>query len=194
MKTKTEINQEDFDSLLSWLSLSRDEAGEQYEHIRNGLVRFFRFRGSQDPAVMADETINRVALKIHKLDVGPKVKKINVFYGFATKIHLESLSAAEKKEVQFEPDVHDRDVKVEESRDSEERMHLCLEGCLLKLAPAESALILRYYSGSEVARLGLRKSLAKDMGLSTGALHTKVCRIRNALRACMDECVEQDNV
>ena len=64
MKKHSEITQKDFEGLLDWLAPDREEAGKKYEEIRDGLIRFFRFKGCNDPEFLADETINRVASKI----------------------------------------------------------------------------------------------------------------------------------
>ena len=96
MKKDLTLTQEDFDSLLGWLSSDRDEAGVLYEKIREGLIRFFRFRGCDDPSTLADETINRVALKVNTFDSAKDVKTITYFYGFASNVFFRVFADEQK--------------------------------------------------------------------------------------------------
>src|SRR5437016_12554129 len=62
-----DINQEQFDQLLSWLSPDRNTAAEKYEWIRKRLIKMFVCRGSNIPEDLADRTVNRVARKLREV-------------------------------------------------------------------------------------------------------------------------------
>jgi DNA-directed RNA polymerase specialized sigma24 family protein len=194
MKKDFSLNEQDFENLLSWLSNDREAAGEQYEQIRAGLIRFFRFRGCQDPAFLADETINRVAVRISTFDYDAKAKIINVFYGFASKIFLENVSRYKKKELQLEPNLQIEDTKPLHEDDSEKITYECLESCLGKLGPDENKLVITYYSKERSASITVRKDLAESMNMKVGTLHTRVCRIRSVLRQCIEECIRENRL
>lgn len=191
MKKVLELNQHDFDNLLDWLAPNRAEAGEKYEQIRAGLVRFFRFRGCSDPTILADETINRVASRVNTLTFDNQVKVISIFYGFASKIYLEYISQTKKRELQFEPNLPIRDQGESAYDNPEADVYECLERCLGKLEGEENELVLRYYSEEKSARFALRRELASMLHLRVGALHTKVYRIRNVLKLCIEECLNE---
>jgi RNA polymerase sigma factor (sigma-70 family) len=191
MKKDFVLIQEDFDQLLVWLDSDREKAGEKYEEIRCGLIRFFRFRGCSDPSALADETINRVATKVSTLDMAGNFKTITYFYGFASKIYLEHVRQRKNKEVQLEPEFHLNENYSASSANSENKDHDCLEECLAKLPPEESKMIVIYYSKDKTAKFEVRKKLAESMNVTPGALHVKIHRIKSALKKCVEKCVDK---
>jgi len=193
MKTQYSLTEKDFEDLLSWLSDDRETAGQCYEQIRSGLIRFFRYRGCQDPASLADETINRVAAKISNFDADARAKTTSIFYGFASKIFLESVSGRKKSEIQLDPILQIERSSPAESDDFEKMAHTCLESCLGELAPDENRMVITYYSREKQAGIDVRKELARSMNLKVGTLHTRVCRIRSVLRQCIEDCIQKDN-
>ncbi len=178
------LTQEDFDALLKWLSPNREEAGEKYEKIRKGLIRFFHFKGCADPQILADETINRVAFKLSTFDFSGNAKTISFFYGFASKIYLEYVSQVSRREVQMDEELQ-FGAKSFESFDGEESEGIkCLEKCLAKLPSLESDLVIQYYSEEKGAKLEVRRKIAEKMNIRKRTLHTKVHRIRIVLKNC----------
>ncbi len=89
MKKSYELGQKQFNALLLLFSEVPEEAGEKYEQMRAGLVRFFEFRGCHDAQTLADETINRVATKIDTFDAARTNKLTAFFYGFASNVLSE---------------------------------------------------------------------------------------------------------
>lgn len=191
MKKEFSLTQKDFDGLLGWLSDDREEAGRQYEKIRDGLTRFFRFRGCPDPEMLADETINRVAVKVDSLDNSKGVKTISIFYGFASHIFME-----------YRRDVRNRDVSLSEinlpekptinfSDEAKTDEYDCLEKCLAKLSDDDKKLVINYYSKDKIEKFELRKILAETLHISSNTLYTRVYRIKAALRNCIEKCLKQ---
>ncbi len=194
MKKNFLLTQTDFDALLAWLSADREEAGVKYEEIRKGLINFFRFRGCSDPDVLADETINRVTTKVSTFNSIGEIKTIKYFYGFASNIYLEYVSQIKKKEVQLDPNIPIKDNRTIEFIDSEPQDHDCLENCLAKLPTEESGMVLLYYSRDKSAKFELRKEMAESMNLKTGTLHTKIHRIKNVLKKCVEKCMDKKSL
>ncbi len=138
MKKQSGLIEENFNDLLDWFSLNREEAGKKYEEIRNGLIRFFYFKGCANAEDLADEAINRVASKLRVLDLSGNVKPTNLFYGFASKIYLEYVSRIKKQEVEFDADFHSPNKTTE----PENKNQKCLEQCLKELPVEDSDLIV----------------------------------------------------
>jgi hypothetical protein len=67
------LNEDAFNRLLGCLDADRQRAGEQYEHLRRSLIKYFNWRGSIYPEKDADETIDRVALKLYE---GPEIEDL----------------------------------------------------------------------------------------------------------------------
>jgi DNA-directed RNA polymerase specialized sigma24 family protein len=194
MKKDFALKQEDFDALLGWLSANRDEAGVAYEKIREGLIRYFRFRGCADPHALADETINRVALKVSTFDSSKNVKTITYFYGFASNIFLEYSRNARKREVSWESEDFPVPLTFKMPDDSTDAECGCLEDCLTKLPQDESALVVEYYGKDKSEKFELRRKLAEERNMKMPALHTRVFRIRSVLRHCIEECLAKNSL
>jgi DNA-directed RNA polymerase specialized sigma24 family protein len=190
MKKNFELSGQAFDNLLDWLASDRDEAGQKYEQIRAGLIKFFRFRGCSGAADLADETINRVAQKIETLTLDENVKALTIFYGFASNIYMEYVTQSKMRELPYESNTLRQNERFADIESDEDNLHACLENCLKKLAAEESELVIRYYSEEKQARISLREDLARRMKMSMGALHTKVYRIRNTLKPCLQDCLD----
>ena len=187
MKNSYELGQNQFDALLGFFSADRDEAGEKYEQIRRGLVRFFQFKGCRDPPVLADDTINRVALKIGDFDPSKNIKPVSYFYGFASNVLMEykrtsrheiSLGEAQYQAVANEPE-----------DDNGGARSSCLQQCLGELPFADKDLIVDYYAREGREKIELRQQMCKLYNCTAAALHTRVFRIKSVLRLCIEGCM-----
>lgn len=188
MKNRYELGQEQFDALLGLFSADRDEAGEKYEQIRRGLFRFFHYKGCSDPQLLTDETINRVAEKLHKFDHSREVKPASYFYGFAANILLEyrrtsarEISLGDGQYEHTEPAAED---------ESDEAETACLHKCLGKLRADEKELFIEYYARERQEKIELRRKMCERLNCRAAALHTKVFRIKSSLRGCIENCME----
>lgn len=188
MKKQVGLIEENFNDLLNWFSKDREEAGKKYEEIRNGLIRFFHFKGCDKPEDLADEAINRVALKLPDLDLSRNVKPVNLFYGFAAKIYLEYLNRISKREIEFDAHLHSPTITTE----PENRIQKCLEKCLSELADEDSDLIVEYYCFEKAERIRNRRKLAENLQMSMGALQIKIHRLKKILRECIDHCAAEN--
>src|SRR5258705_881664 len=175
------INQESFEALLTWLSPERDEAGLKYELIRTGLVRIFVAKGFSDAEDLADQTINRVIIKLPEIRGDFVGEPVSYFRGVARKIMLE---AWRRKEVTTDRPPEQLS-KVQVNNPQSE----CLDRCLRLLSEGKRDLILDYYLYKGHDKIAHHKLLARENGISESALRVKAHRIRNILEKCVVECV-----
>ena len=185
------VRQEDFDALLGLFSRDKDEAGREYERMRSGLVRFFEFRGCSDADDLADETLNRVALKAGAFNGAKDVKLSSYVYGFALNVFLEYVRSPRHREFVSDTDDFLLRVQAAERSDDDEPMFDCLESCLNKLARTEREMFVEYYSRERREKIETRKKLAERLGCTIEALHTRVFRLKLGLRSCVTACVGQ---
>lgn len=184
MINKNSVSQENFDALLGWLAPNREGAGEKYEKIRARLIRFFAGRGCFEAEELADETINRVMLKLPQIIDHYSGEPALYFYGVADKIHLEWLRRRKKiQSLASDVDIPSRD-ETQPAPGYE-----CLETCLGALPDDQRDLVVAYYQEEKGAKIRLRKGLAERLGIGTNALQIRMHRIRSSLLRCVESCV-----
>lgn len=188
MKESYALTQQDFDTLLSLFSADREEAGHRYERLREGLIRFFQFRGCNDPLALADETFNRVASKIAAYDGSANVQPSAYVYGFARKILLEHLRGLRNRETQLDAS-HSECAVGQSGFDADSEADLAsLQKCLNELPAEDRALVLEYFSRDRGEKIELRRQMAARLGASSQVLQTRIFRIKTVLRKCMHRC------
>ena len=182
------LTQESFDELLAWLNPQREQAGMQYEDIRNKLVRIFMHRGCAVAEDLADETINRVARKVHELKDYYVGEPAAYFYGVARNVFFDyckqrpETSDLETESLAASP--------VEALRDLEPE-YRCLEKCLGALSPPNRELILEYYFEKGTTKIKNHKEMALRLGIAVNALRIRMCRLRAELKECMRQCLNE---
>lgn len=177
------LNGDDFEFLLAWLDPDRENAGRRYEEIRLRLIKVFKCRGCLTAEDLADETINRVCVKVKDLAPRYEGDPALYFYGVANNVHLESLK---KKTLPLNPQV----VSNHPAADAEvERKHECLDTCLERLPPRDRALALDYYREEKKGKIENRKEMAVRHGLTPNALRLRMFGIRGGLYQCVLECL-----
>lgn len=171
------ITQQQFDSLLTWLSDDRDVAGRKYETIRAGLVRMFVSKGFSNAEDLADETINRVMTRLPDIRANYKGEPACYFHGVARNIIREALRrkeiAAGVVDGRLEPEL-------ELSEESD-----CLKLCLKCLPPSKRDLILDYYLYDGHEKVEHHKQMAVRLKISEGAMRSRAFQIRLSLENCM---------
>src|SRR5215211_2074555 len=85
------LNQAAFDKLLTRFDPDPERAGQKYEQLRAGIIKYFECRGSAFPDELADETINRVARKVVEGAEIPESNFSSYFYGVARNVFKEHL-------------------------------------------------------------------------------------------------------
>jgi DNA-directed RNA polymerase specialized sigma24 family protein len=182
------LTQEAFDKLLVNLSPDREEAGRQYEIIRNKILRYLRSRGIESAEARADETINRVARRI---DEGQVIANLMAYiYRVAYLIFLETLKEPEHTEINLDDSLIVSD-KPQFEENEQERRQNCFDACMKSLTTENRELILGYYQETGGVKIEVRRQLAIRLSIPLNALRIRAHRIRVKLETCIKECLGQ---
>jgi RNA polymerase sigma factor (sigma-70 family) len=181
------ITQEQFDSLLAWLSKDRDLAGRKYETIRSGLVKIFVSKGFNDAEDLADETINRVMMRLPDIRASYTGEPACYFHGVARNVIREGMRRKEKTCVDVVEFVQPPPDTIEEEE------HNCLGHCLDRLPPSKRDLILDYYLYEGHDKIEHHKQMAGELKITEGAVRSRAYQIRLSLENCMRQCAFRKN-
>jgi DNA-directed RNA polymerase specialized sigma24 family protein len=185
---------EGFERLLAALDPDRDKAGEEYERIRQRLMRLFIWRGCPNADELTDRTMERVS---RRLDEGADIYTGNVyafFHGVALMVLRESWreagrAAAIAKDPTLMPIATPAAVGDDIDRErARERRLACLRRCLAAM-PERSRNLLQAYHGQEGTAISARRQLAHALAVPLTTLRLRVHRLRSGLRACIEECL-----
>ncbi len=179
LRREWNISAELFDTFLAWLHPDREAAGKKYEDIRCRLIKIFASRGCYCPEDLADETINRVIVKIPHVRENYQGDPGRYFGGVARNVFHEY--ARKRAATPVQP-ASDPPEALEKALD-------CLDECLAEIPEANCKLILRYYEGERRSRIRSRNALAQELGTEQNALRIRVHRIRTALQQCVGTCL-----
>jgi DNA-directed RNA polymerase specialized sigma24 family protein len=166
---------------LAWLDPDSERSGEEYLRLRFRLTTYFGARNCKFPEDLADETIDRIALKIGDSEVQSKMA---FAYGFAKNVFRESL----RKEKDHQ-NIEDVVVAAKETEEVKEFSDTCLDECLEALSAENRRLILDYYSEEKQAKIDLHKQIAQSLKMTQTALRMRILRLKKQLRACVEECL-----
>ncbi len=181
------VTRESFHSLLGWLDLDQETAGQKYEKIRQRLIRVFAGRGCFEAEELADETISRVALKLSHIVDSYTGEPGFYFYGVANKIYLEWLRK-QKRLKKMEPSI----IHHQNTETDSEIEYKCLEDCMKTLPERQREFIIEYYQGEKSVKIRHRKQMRKNLGISETAFQVKASRIRRSLKKCVIGCVAEN--
>jgi len=173
-----------FEHLLACLDADADRAASEYERLRLTLVKFFDWRGAWAPDECADETLDRLVLKLQSETTVDDIRRYA--RGIARLVLLERLRRQEQVPIDRRPQLPDlRDTSPSDASDP---LHECFEQCLARL-PAESrTLVLHYYGADGRGKIDDRRRLARSAGISPNALRSRVQRLRARLERCTETC------
>lgn len=168
--------------LLARLHADPEQAGREYERLRQTLIRFFDWRGGGPPDECADECIDRLARRLD--EQAPVLDVYRFALGIARLVRLERQRQAMTTPLDLVPELR----AVQASAPAAEDAAL-LDGfdhCLAALPADSRALVLGYYNATTPAeKIANRRRLSTSMGLSENALRSRVQRIRNRLESCI---------
>jgi DNA-directed RNA polymerase specialized sigma24 family protein len=184
MEIATVLTRESLEKLLLCLDGDPERAGEKYETLRLGLVRFFEWRGCAFSEDRADETIDRVAKKLIQ---GEEIRDIYKYSaGVARFVYLETVKEWEQQQAAL----RERPAAPIADSTAAEEAHLeCLRRCLRALPAESSQLILTYYQDMGSTKIAARKSLAQQLGVSQHTLRMRLQRLRAKIEECVVGCV-----
>ncbi len=161
-----------------------ERAGLKYELLRRKLVKYFEWMKTETPENLADETLDRVARKLHE---GANVYNFDSYvYSVAKNILFES-KRKENKEVIAHNEYSTN--RVQKHEPESERL-ICLKKCLNSMPQEEKELIVSYYEEEKREKIESRKELAASLGISLTALRVRVCRLRAQIEFCLNRCLE----
>lgn len=176
------ITLEPFDALLAWLDPDRDIAGTKYETIRTGLIRVFVAKGFSDAEELADEAITRVVRRLPKIRDTYVGEPARYFHGVARNLILETYR---RKEIATEVSPVSW-IQITHRSDEYE----CLMRCLQFLTPTKRDLILDYHAYKGHDKIETHQAMAKELGISKGALRLRALHLRSQLEECVLRCIE----
>lgn len=176
MTKKSVIDKTAFDRMLLWLNPDREEAARKYETIRRRLIEIFASRRFPDAERLADDTIDRVILKVPQVAEGWVGSPAYYFLAVAKKIILE---ASKPIPSVVPPPLADPDEL--------EREDQCLGRCLALLSQDDRQLILEYVSGNKRQR----QEQTRKLEITPNALRIRVYQIKRTIRPCIKDCLDQ---
>ena len=169
------------EDLLEKLEPTAQTTQLAYKLCRSKMVKFFQWRGCEDSAALADETIARF---VEKHSSGTQVapdKLYSYLYAIALHVFFEFLRKKKKAD-------RTRD-KIKElwrppALASDKRWE-CQKHCLERLESDKKDLLERYYLTNEEP-----EDIAVDMGITVGTLRLRIHRIKQELRTCCEDCLK----
>lgn len=188
-----------FEALLTNLHAERERAGQEYERIREKLLKLFKWRGCPDPQEFADRTIDRVARKIME---GAELRVRDpylFFHGVALNVLKEhwrapvrDIETLDDLPPSLNPSNDPTEIRErEEGRLEQERRLECLGECLQSLPPESCELVTKYHQSEGRLKIEGRKEMAARLKIPLNALRIRVFRIRTELEGCVDGCLRK---
>jgi hypothetical protein len=161
------LTETSLERLLAALDGNRETAGQKYETLRRGMVRFFEWRGCWSPEEYADEAIDRTARKL------------------AAGVLKEFRRNQERQQTAL----HEFRQRTTPGASSERGALGCIDKCLEALAADERELILAYYRDDKRQKIDNRRGLANRLGIPACTLRMRAHRLRARLEVCVGDCM-----
>lgn len=177
---KGEITQERFSRFLEWLSPDSERAGEEYERLRFRLCKFFSLRHCNFADELADETINRVIVRISTDQIE---NPLAYCYGVAKNVYRESL-----RKQRTHLDIDEVTIAVN-APEPQSFSNECLDKCLERLSTDSRDLLLEYFSETKQKKIELHQRISESLRMTQTALRMRVMRSKQKLKTCVQECM-----
>jgi DNA-directed RNA polymerase specialized sigma24 family protein len=177
------------DLLLAALDPDRDRAAEKLLLLRRKLLKFFAWNKVPIPEDLVDETVDRVARRLHGGDTVRHPEFGAYVHGFARIVLRESWSRPRL--------VRAHEAALPQAPAAEqlvaERRSRCLDLCLARLPPESRRLLLAYYQAENgAAKIASHRKLAAELEVSGANLRVKLHRLRLELEGCLRSCLGRD--
>jgi DNA-directed RNA polymerase specialized sigma24 family protein len=176
-----------FTRLLARLDPDPDVAATAYERLRAALVKYFDWHGAWPPEECADQTLDRLAVKVA---AGVQILDVRAYArGIAQLVLLEW----HRRPAAVFPVARPAREGWPASGvgpDRSDTQLACLERCLATLPVDSRTLVLEYYVADRREKIENRRRLAQTLGLSESALRNRVQRLRDRLERCIQQCTE----
>ena len=181
--SKNSLTEEALNKLLHWLNPDRDLAGHTYNKVQHKLTRIFNAHGCGDPEKLADETFDRILVKIDWLTENYVGNPMHYLCAVARNVIKEDYRERTAARALPQPDPVISD---EES----ERRYECLDKCMAELSQDGRGLVIAYYEGQGSEKIANRKKLAGELGVTLRALRLRVFHTKAQLKICLDICLK----
>ena len=127
---------EAFDKMLGWLHADREQAGEEYEKIRQKLLKLFKWRNCLPEEDYADITINRVTRRVFEGSEVPEEKPYLYFHGTALNVIREFWRGQQKHKHEDFDNVSPLDLaRLQAQSGQAEAAFASLQGALAERSP-----------------------------------------------------------
>ena len=167
--------------LLQTFSSDEETAAIDFTKLRDSLVRFFQIKGDSSPEEAADETLDRVAVKLGEAVLIENLT--NYSFGVARLVFLENLRKTEKSKKALE---NYRAKNERQNTDEETDDFSPLRECFESLADNEKKILRAYFADLPHAELDKeRRKLTALLDVSLNNLRLKVFRLRRRLEDCV---------
>jgi DNA-directed RNA polymerase specialized sigma24 family protein len=193
-REESTLTQLAFTRLLEWLDDGLDSHGERYLEVRRRLVAYFDRRNRPAADDLADETFNRIARTLVQSGVIAITPPARYCYVVARFVLLEDFRR-DRRHVRLDESTHiaSRALRLgrsglDEEPAAHEQRFECLDGCLQELRREQRELVIEYYRDARRRRIERRRDLAARLGVTMNALGIRACRIRDALKTCIEAC------
>ena len=183
MKRERDPTREEFEKLLAWFDSDRDEASRKFQLTHSRLIRVFAARGCIDSDYLADEVMNRVAVRVGVV-ISKYPDPVCCCLGFIDNVDREYRRELQKR-MSAKPPPSPRPAAELEREDE------CLKQCLETLTEPQRDLFRQYFQGEKRGRINHRKKLAADLALTTNGLRIRAHYLRKELHSCMVMCLSQ---
>lgn len=184
---KFELDKVSFNRLMNWLHTDYDTATELYFDIHQKLVFYFLIRECAEAEELADETFDRVMVKLSEEEIVHDGSPLRYFYSIAKFIHQEY---ERNKNLQLEEAIlFDREAEIFDENEEKEILQNqdYLKKCVSTLKTPDRKLLMEYYGVESGRELEKREDIAKKNNLTTNSLRVKIFRLRNKLKKCVEK-------
>jgi DNA-directed RNA polymerase specialized sigma24 family protein len=175
----------DFTRLLVRLGSDDVHAWQEYSALRRTLIMFFE--PSFEAADLADEVLDRIARKL----ATEEIADITQFaFGVARNVRREyrqSSSGNVEIPENYAGSWHNPEQGVIAAMDARIK-HECFMRCMRQFDPQDQMLLLEYHPSRHEKVEETRQKLAAALGLSAGALRSRIARLRDKLEQCCHRC------
>ena len=174
--------------LLARLDPDPDRAAAEYERLRVTLEKFFDWHCAWRPDECADETLDRLAMK---LATEAQIGDVRAYArGIARLVLLEWRRRPAGVSMGDSPEPAAMSTLPHIVHDEAEALSACFERCLAALSADSRTLVLDYYVAERGAKVETRRRLAETLGVSDSALRNRVQRVRNRIERCVQTCTK----
>jgi DNA-directed RNA polymerase specialized sigma24 family protein len=176
-----------FNRLLARLHSDREQAAGECRRLHERLTRYFEWNGGEDPAALADQTLDRLEEGIAKSGEDGAIQHVTAFALGDARLLLKE--DARKRKRDSDAGQAWNSLGQDPASEEKERMDAALGFCLSHLPAEQRRLIESYYVlGENKARS--HEKLAMRYGITVNALRTRALRLRKELEAAVARYLE----